>query len=743
MKKHISLFCYIGIILLTTACNDDETGMRVPDLPGVVIRLEPSGMTAVETRSAPDYMGEPDGKVEHVTVYAFDAETGSLLLPPYEQELDYPDNEIRMLLPSDKTIDLHAVCNLQEEITIDSRSDLETALLEVEKPDEVFKGKFVMHGHKPDVTITDRNNAVTIPVDRVGSRIKFDIQFLPDISDDEFFLTQIKAFNLPRKSYLVLRNKEGDVFQPNVGDAVHVAGAAELNKEDSLQLRQANYFDDILLPFETEDGHYKTEFCQFENRRGGLDNSKDWFDRIPDSNPEKELLKQIFKREYGDRMFPFASYVVIKGTYETAGDGGGRVTKEASYRIYLGESNDKDFNICRNMGYHYTVTIRACDKVDTRVDEIDLTRPSITPMFDTPLDAHCNSVPCLMYSSGDWELYVENPELTPWLEISFSENYCPQVAGRPLTDKCATTRLTGTGRKLGYFYIHTDEYVPHLDRSGAQNDHYEVSQALREGTIVLHKKAANGAPAEEERIVITQRPAQIVTLERSEGDYHRFYVECLLEKKNLPWGFENCIDPPLMMQTNLGWWDGLANTRNLYQAALDPEEWLAAGQVPYYNRDCKDWKTDPTVQVPQNVALGYAMTKNRDRDGNGRVDYDEIMWYIPSTDEMYAVVKAINDGYLWFENIGDKFWTSQAFGGGSTALGGRSYYIRTNEIYQYDNSDFLRRAWYSFAMRDRRYNVLCCRMAEEAWPGGPDGSVGGNIDVDEKWKEEEEIMPKK
>ena len=80
---------------------------------------------------------------------------------------------------------------------------------------------------------------------------------------------------------------------------------------------------------------------------------------ISDSDPDKANLQQVFKAKYGKEKFPLSSYVQIEGTYVSDE---GHTTRKAAYRLYLGASNDKDFNIKRNSLYNYTATIRTCDE---------------------------------------------------------------------------------------------------------------------------------------------------------------------------------------------------------------------------------------------------------------------------------------------------------------------------------------------------------------------------------------------
>ena len=48
----------------------------------------------------------------------------------------------------------------------------------------------------------------------------------------------------------------------------------------------------------------------------------------------------------------------------------------------------------------------------------------------------------------------------------------------------------------------------------------------------------------------------------------------------------------------------------------------------------------------------------------------------------------------------------------------------------------------AFAMRNRSYNVICCRR-KGAWMGGDDAGIDGSIENDDTWEEEDDIMGKK
>ena len=88
-------------------------------------------------------------------------------------------------------------------------------------------------------------------------------------------------------------------------------------------------------------------------------------------------------------------------------------------------------------------------------------------------------------------------------------------------------------------------------------------------------------------------------------------------------------------------------------------------------------------------------------------------------------------GNVFFQNSQDKFHSSTPYLAGYTdEVPGRSFYVKMGSGEK------------SFAMRDRQYNVICCRR-KGAWTGNEDAGYGGGITVDDEWNDDEvDVMPK-
>ena len=293
-----------------------------------------------------------------------------------------------------------------------------------------------------------------------------------------------------------------------------------------------------------------------------------------------------------------------------------------------------------------------------------------------------------------------------------------------------------------YFYIHTDEYIPENANADESLNDYE---ACRTGVIYLYDPINHSRDS----IVVYQRPAQVVHMPIKNllgqiTGYNDYYVEYELEQKNIMWGLLKYGANPVMTGMINDRWDGLSNTRKLYQEAVKmPEDtddesedsgiYWGAYNGYYTVKDDYPRSIDMKEvvdRIPDDHMIKYVLGKNRDRNGNGYIDYDEIVWYVPALDELAELWRVLGKGHVAFQNSGDRFHSSTPYLAGYTDdVPGRAFYVKNN-------------GETGFAMRDRQYNVICCRR-KGAWTGNNDATLGGNVTTDDQWnKDETDILPK-
>lgn len=729
----------IGYCLLAIGCEDALDPME-PNLEGgfpegkVAFHLQAGAPSVIQSRS----VDMSEEAIENVTLLVY-KETGTagnhsdwtLQERAYQQLIDN-NNLISLYLKADPSASqrIYAICNLADTSLVarekvSTLADLEQISVEIQKPDGAYTGNYVMSGYCSIDKGPTLQSKYDIVVERLAAKLDFHINFNPAHTGDRFVVSGLFMRNIPMGSKLIAY-PEGDKDTLNICPQDYGYGKTPLP------------YQNTRIPFETSAGvtkaDYSGTFRMFENRQGGLTNEVDnWSglkgligvtDGLPPNSGYADLFEYYRQISKGVKIGmghakdrPNASYLEIRGIYTKAGGG----AYEVKYHVYLGKDNYKDYNVLRNHHYIYRIQIYDMENIDTRVHATGIDNLEIFGETEQILDAHPNALQLLLYSMNDWTMRVAEPDSTPWLEVSKSLSYVPQMANEHREDR-ASFRMSGKGG-LQYIYIHTDEYVPNI-QSPTQNKDFGV----REGKIICES-------GEEQKVItIRQYPAQMVVC-HIKYDVHTmkevldtFYVERVLEKKNMAWGFDHYwsfITDDLIAS---GQWDGLSNTRKLYDVALNGDKW---GVEPAY----KDG-------IPSNIALGYAVAKNRDRNGNGKIDYNEIVWYLPAANELLALSGHIGggsdkyyDSHLkntveWQAENGNLHSSTPSVADPAGSTTGRSYFVN------------LASGKKSLNLRTRYLNVVCCRRAN-AWRGPDTGESDGNVDHNPGWDgEHEEIMPK-
>ena len=837
MKLREWLYILFAVGFLA-GCQDelDEGGLGTGTAEGMVtLRFAVQDAVEIYTR-ADDNPAE--SAIENVTLAVVD-DAGTVTNTAYFDALD-GDGSVRLYLQSTDT-KIYAFCNLpavDDDGSLDSdeslrtqiqdaddEADLQALSLTIESADGAYPGSFVMSGSK-DLAGYGDTDEIEIPVRRLAARLDFQIYFEPATEGDDFAITGIYMFNIPRGSMLLEDDIPGehDDYDVHTGDWVYAENAKvrednyfnyrwnepfdpikEEQTDNEIQAVKVNPLREELSAIEQKgyridyeekvDDKGKTyqaaTFYQFENRQGQVYDNYEYNKDDPTAstggdnweadlgslrgqtdgkmshyNDLFEQYRQIKKREMAltfDRTntinsgnyseaseaykgFPYASYMVIRGVYTKADGVGGGVTNgaEVMYFVYLGADNYRDFNIRRNHQYIYRVSIQSRDEFDTRVIQSGIDGIAVYYDEDEILDAHFNVSQALLYSNTEWKAYVKDPDATPWLEISTSPRYIPRRAGQAASDEQAQFSLSGGGG-MRYIYIHTDEFIPKIANPG-ENPWYETDGYNGPGDRVnMEVKTRKGyivfeSGTERQEITVEQYAAQMVIcyIEHDVNNLMEevrdtFYVERVMEKQNMPWGFDKYWCFVMDELISKGQWDGLKNTRDLYRVALQGDKMDIEAAYP--------------DGIPSDIALGYALAKNRDRNGNGRIDPEEIVWYLPAANELQALYghtrpfqtnyddfymdyRYAKTVYLPYE-FGGPFHSSTPSAADPAGITpGFSYYVN---LYNGEKE---------VGMRSRYYNVICARR-HNAWRGDQTGTAGGDIGLDDAWEEEEEIVAPK
>lgn len=731
MNKLIYLVLFA--CLLVTGCKDEPMAVGGTFGEGTVtLQFVAGSPLEIATRADDDSntsAGE-DSQLENALVFAFDGDGNCVA-----KRWVYLDGgtTMSMYLPG-TTAGLYAVCNLQDpEAVMNSVStlaELNGQAVTISEADGAYKGKYVMSGKLTDGEYPFGADPYTIRLTRLAAKFNVTIVFNPVTKSDQFMLSEITLHNIPRGSWLLRQTadlvpvfnretQEGNLIPVLTSDG---GDKADYVYNENATVMKGRFFEKDVLDWEdvrsaTVDNtgfEVKTSFNLFENHRGTLNITeegwdKNWPELVNAGAENRKMYAQLWKKDLAESAgFTYASYLTIKGFYNQLG-----TNYETTYYVYLGKDNFSDYNVERNTKYDMTVTIQTIDKIDTRVEKEILGDIAVYYNEDNVLDTHFNAEQTLLYAQEDWEMWVENPEENPWLELSLEKEYHPHTLGQTEgLDKVASSRISGSAG-MRYVYVHTDEYVP-LIASPESN-----TASIRRARVGYRLKGSD----EIQYFTVSQYPAQMVVLDQYDPIAVKhvrdtFYVERIMEKKNLQWGFlkywSRTTDD--LMAYN-GYSDGLGNTKTLYDVALNGDRY----SDPAY----------PSGTIPSDVALRYVIDKNRDRNGNGKIDNDEIVWYMPAVYELQALQAALADRNVTFEGGDDFFYSSTPSAADPAGITpGFVWYVK------------MQSGKSAVGQRDLKYNVIAIRQ-KNADKGSQTAGGEGTIDKNEEWNDDEEvIMPK-
>lgn len=755
---------------------------------------------------------EQEESLENVLVMVFNKD-GELLNKVYQQlTVDNYSVNIYLTSGPDQSIyalcnlpEGNETTTLIEKASI-TLSELKQQYTTILNPEGAYGGKHIMSGSIP-LELTSNGllkRVYTVPVRRLTAQLNFNVSFEPTKAGEQFAVGEMFLYNIPKGSMLLdgggadsvvgdwgYHHKDNllDSLDICAGDYSYVVATDKMNRSEQF-FKEGKRLEFEIVKGEGTPDSYTASFKMFENRQGRVyDHSDNWenlkgligrddaeaqkygyedmyryYQQInkrglagikgKENAKSPTETQKVFKRNVGENVgkydvnkeeqgFQYATYLAIRGVYTKKNSLGGDNPIDVTYYVYLGSDNYKDFNVCRNHVYHYQIRIFDVDKTDTRVNANPIGGLTVYGNFDDVLDAHPNVTQVLLYSPSNWMVRVADPDSTPWLEVSASHMYKPRKAGAKPNREQAAFQLSGEAG-LHYFYIHTDEYIPPLVENHStpgsdgpdRNDYYDK----RVGKLIFSNQVGK-----EKEVEIKQYPAQMVIRKRNVQDpiivrevLDTFYVERVLEKKNMQWGFSlywaNKMDT--MMNDDLEKYkNGLTNTRTLYDVALNGDKW---GVPPAYPDG-----------IPSDIALGYALAKNRDRNGNGKIDYNEILWYLPAYTELQAIAGHINGGSKHYperyEGRVKVDWNFESYTFfSSTPSGNDPVGITSGLSWSVLFSPNTKKNGKAKPdLRARFYNVICARRYK-GWRGPDTGKVNGDVNTDDSWNEdEEEIMDKK
>ena len=479
-----------------------------------------------------------------------------------------------------------------------------------------------------------------------------------------------KVFHLKRivsKNVFVLKRGTGGTFIPKKYSIYNYSTSSTLLQRDELNEYAGDdtftKFEELPIAAPAAGGDYSFSFYMPENVQKPAASPTSW------SYADRE------RRESDYSTFTYApaksTYVVIEGTYEGPGESGtDHVTGTVKYTIHLGDfgnstdaSNTKfgNFSVTRNARYTYTITVNGVKNIIAEAKKVSDNQPGAEGQIIKPsphvivnLDAHFENVlltfsktnieKCIVSGTvpaGDGKMTsftVQKGSTDPHLEdiawVKFGKPASQtEFANYPgdanlvniydLIDEIkagTTTHCIISGDNV-YTQAYVDEYF-YNDKP--YKDFVNTEDRILSFTIGNANISQDGQSTYVEGNGFTLKQKSIKT----------FYND----NAGNPFGLETVEETPdntfsestdyQDLGTNAQ--NGLTNTRAIVQNASS-QNWTDFVNITNNGFTGSTAPTASEIMTAKGAnPLYQCLSRNRDLNGNGTIDQDEIKWYVPT-----------------------------------------------------------------------------------------------------------------
>lgn len=382
-----------------------------------------------------------------------------------------------------------------------------------------------------------------------------------------------------------------------------------------------------------------------------------------------------------DRTFKYApqnaTYVVVKGRYEGPGekDANGNssttVTGDVEYTIHLGDFSDfgsqDNFTVRRNVHYTYKVTVNGVNNIiveaTTKNENQSGAEGDIMKKNDAvnvQLDAHYEQVLLAMTipnNTQSFTLSIKTPYTnkiyTSIDDLTSDADYGWVEFGKPVS--ASSFNSYGTLKKAGKL-CNIKELLNMLKNPSANTDYLLVSGDKVYVTAYVNeyyydnKDLSTFVNADDREMILSN----VISIS---PDGHSTYTETpifALKQRSIKSPFNLSMNNPFGIETveetqrtkaglenegsiihnskSYGW----KNFKNLIGADQNWSTYINEANNGYINGVIDESKI---MQSAYNKPQYQCLSRNRDNNGNGVIDDDEIRWFLPAHDQCV---------YLWY-----------------------------------------------------------------------------------------------
>lgn len=676
-NKIFTLFLAISALLIS--CSDEElVDKRIKVTEGIPVTVSlPFGThetTKIETR-ATDI--SKDNDVNSLAVVVFREQSdGTIKKEGETMFFDNPSGSVKLKTKSGYNY-IYAIANytsslfdLKEQLeNVSTVEDIQNLKIQLPKNNlSVLDDQYLMSGWfvADDKTILSKEGECLIYADGTISIGHIDLKHV---------MASI-TFNI----------KNGSNSGSFIADSWQVKSVPQssflLEKEEDFKgEKETDYFDSqVSSTFKKENEVYNFSFLMMENRK-----DINTTDGAPTFWDERE--KMVYNQDSPEKQFVYAdprsTYVILKGTYTGTTDfeikedtGTKEVMAYTTYYIHLGDwrnDNWTDYKIFRNNRYIYTVTVIGVDKLLVEVTEDKQSWGSDGEMYlsssnVTTFDAHFGTT-VISFKKDEMEAlaagisedefvekfiilaatpknsFVANEEDLDWVTYRRNANdenrksfakykstdpvYNSQLLNadsfkRDLYRSVTTDVIPDPYDSEGkiYYTCFIDEYFYYADDQKTIPADYSMFINQSPRTIQI---SSDYLTSDEQSSDSSINLATYVFTQKS--------IWTIYNMENMheinAWGTESVMEGLTVLPTtvvkdygNTDLLQGRKNLLNFYDEFGFSKEWDDA--VNYQTNEMKeDFKT----------SFYACLNRNRDLNGNGKIDEDEMRWYLPSINQ--------------------------------------------------------------------------------------------------------------
>ncbi len=406
-----------------------------------------------------------------------------------------------------------------------------------------------------------------------------------------------------------------------------------------------------------------------------------------------------------------ATYVVVEGTYSGPGENGeGTVTGNVKYTIHLGNFGDSkssagsfdNFTVTRNAKYTYTITVNGVRNIIAEAKRESDNQPGAegqiikpSPHVVVDLDAHYENV-LLSFSSSGIEKYsvsatvpAGNGAMTSFLDIDGADKatHSADVAWVKFGRPASTTTFANYPGDAGVVDVYTliEEIKAGTSTHCIINNNTVYVQAFVDEYFYDDKPYKDFVNTDNRVLSFTIGNAAV------SADGHSSYIEgdgFTLNQKSIksfyndnagnPFGLESVEETLAATFTSDVYagselQNGLKNTWEIVSSATTNESSITSlNWSSFVNLSANGFTgaTAPSgtsiMTTVGNNPVYECLSRNRDLNGNGTIEEDEVRWYLPAFRQyiytwcgkksLPAEITFVQENYVSSSNQGYRVW---------------------------------------------------------------------------------------